>query len=330
MTRDGMRFQRSRYAQVQPVGLKWVLLPLLGLLGCGGLPSEEPPPEPVSRSSTAALLPKVPDVTSLLAGNGLSTNGLSTNGLSTNGLSTNGLSTNGLTTPQFIGWFDQAPALSTQLLQYIARCALPAGASLQWTHPVTGVHYQWAGGLGLAPGWATGLPATELEQQVITACLAALTNKYGLNLPVSVLGLNAAGLRIPLAPDELTQFPVAEACFFGNLFKGEGLFAGNSALLSSVESSARACGLETPRPDGTTRCAPIQHVGRCHDKCTFDGTGPFFPTCFHNGKEYRALTTRLRREELYRCGDRVCQVSEACGTGLTPDNCSDCGPCPSP
>jgi hypothetical protein len=300
-------------------------------VACGGIPLEEPPAGPEVRSSDAALSQALPGVSSLQAGNGLSTNGLSTNGLSTNGLSTNGLSTNGLNTAQFVSWFDQAPAVSSQLLKYIVRCALPAGQQLTWTHPVTSVEYQWQGGLGLAPLWALGLtPPTEVEQQVISACLAALSNKYGVQLPVSVLGLNAAGLPIPLGLDELLQFPAPEACFFGNLFTGEGLFAGNSAYLSSVESSARACGLETPHPSGETRCAPILHVGRCQDQCLTDVTGTHFPVCYRNGKAYRALTTRLRKEDIYRCGDRVCQVSESCGTGLTPDNCRDCGPCPTP
>ena len=325
MTRDCIRLNGLRCTQVSPTASPWALLPLVLLVACGGIPAEEPPTGLEARSSGAALLPAPLGVDSLLAGNGLSTNGLSTNGLSTNGLSTNGLSS-----AQFTGWFDQSPALSTQVMQYLVRCAFPAGQHLAWTHPLTGVQYQWAGSLGLAPGWATGLAPTEVEQQVVTSCLAALTNKYGLQLPVSVLGSGATGLQIPVTQDELTLFSAPEACFFGNLFTGEGLFAGNSAYLSSVESSARACGLETPQPSGATQCAPIQHVGRCQEQCLSDATGTFFPVCFRNGKAYQALTTRLRREDIYRCGDRVCQVSERCGTGLTPDNCKDCGPCPPP
>ncbi len=263
-------------------------------------------------------------VSMLETDNALSTNGLGTNGLGTNGLSTSGLSISGLNSGEFVAWFNEQPVLANMVMKYVVTCAVAAGSSRVWTNPVTGTQYTWNGSLGLTPGWAGGAPATETEQQVITACLAAHTNKYGVTVPFSIQGLDATGVPIPTGPLELLTFPEREACFFGNLFQGEGVFAGNAALWPSTHSSVRACGFES----GTeSQCTPIQHVERCEELCATDALGHYFKSCTYNGKSYRAMTTRIRALEIYICGDGVCQFSESCGTGLLPNNCMDCGPC---
>jgi hypothetical protein len=200
-------------------------------------------------------------------------------------------------------------------------------SSRTWTNPSTSIQYTWNGILGLTPAWAGGSPATELEQQVITACLAAHTNKYGLRVPFSMQGLDATGTPIPVGALEFITYAGKEACFFGNLFLGEGIFAGNDSVLPVSHSSVRACGLEA---DSSTvdECPPIHHVNRCAELCIPDPQNNYYLSCTYNGKSYRAITTRIRALDIYVCGDGVCQVSESCGTGLTPNNCMDCGPCP--
>ncbi|HSP78069.1 MAG TPA: hypothetical protein VLQ93_06045, partial [Myxococcaceae bacterium] len=153
--------------------------------------------------------------------NGLSLNGLSLNGLSLNGLSLNGLSLNGLSTQEFSEWFNQDASAHEQLMRYMVLCAVPAGESRTYTNPATGLTHAWEGSLGLAPDWAGGTPATELEQQVVSGCLAAHANSYGLHVSISVLGRGADGVGIPLAPGELDTYAVKESCFFGNVFQGE-------------------------------------------------------------------------------------------------------------
>ncbi|QSQ20335.1 hypothetical protein JY651_34475 [Pyxidicoccus parkwayensis] len=265
--------------------------------------------------------------------NGLSTNGLSTNGLSTNGLSTNGLSTNGLSTNGFKNWFNQDPATADAVMEYIVRCALPAGQTRTFTSTVTGVTYTWPGALGLAPGWTNGSAASTLEQEVVSACLAAHANKYGVHIPISVLGRTAQGAAIPYTSSELTTFSEKEACFFGNLFDGSGIYAANDGgYLTAKESTARACGL-TSSPT-TSECPPIVHVGACSTLCdrAYSGkdTLPYYTTCTYNGHAYQAITTRIRPQEIYKCGDGTCQLTEHCGTGTTYDSCkSDCGTCSS-
>ncbi|WP_224367475.1 hypothetical protein [Hyalangium versicolor] len=259
--------------------------------------------------------------------NGLGTNGLGTNGLGTNGLGTNGLGTNGLGTTQFATWFNQDPGLTAMVMQYIVKCAVPAGSSRTWKNPKTKVQYTWLGELGLTPSWAGGMPATAVEQQVITSCLAAHANKFGVHVPFSIMGLDSSGSPIPIGTRELNDFPEKEACFFGNLFTQEGLFAGNDAVWSSADSSVRACGLEMSNPSGVDKCLPIHQVGRCSDFCVAESKHNYYLSCTYNGKNYRPMTTRLRHEDIYHCGDGTCQISESCGTGTTPGNCKDCGPC---
>ncbi len=262
-----------------------------------------------------------------LSTNGLSTNGLSTNGLSTNGLSTNGLSTNGLSTNGlFSAWFSEDPARGDQVMRYVAFCALPSGQSMTYTY--NGKTYTWTGLLGLAPGWSGGAAATLAEQQVVSACLAAHVNKYGVHVDISVLGRSATGVVIATSSEELTEFGQKEGCFFGNLFANEGLFAANDApYLNYDQSTVRTCGLSSW--SGDADCLPaVKHVGQCSTYCTLDTSRNSYSRCTYNGKAYRPITTRIRASDIYRCGDGVCQLSESCGTGTTPDSCAaDCGSC---
>jgi hypothetical protein len=168
---------------------------------------------------------------------------------------------------------------------------------------------------------------TEAEEQVMTACLAAHVNKYGVHIPLSMLGRDAKGQVLGFDQQELATYSRPEGCFFGNLFKGEGFFVGlNGLSLSGAESSVRTCALGSN--DTTSACAPMAYVGLCKSLCTREGTNPYYTSCTLNGRQYKPLTTRLRPEDMYQCGDGVCQVTEHCGGGTTSDSCEvDCGAC---
>jgi hypothetical protein len=263
-----------------------------------------------------------------LSVNGLSVNGLSVNGLSVNGLSVNGLSVNGLLSQTFTSWFDADPSTRDVVMKYVVLCAVPEGETRTYTSLLPLRTYTWQGKFGLAPVWSLGLPAPEAEQQRVTACLAAHTNKFGINIPISVLGNNAQGQAIPFTSSELATYSEVEACFFGNAFNGAGIFAANARFfLHASESTSRACGLSSRH--GSTDCPPIVHVGSCKEFCTMDPTKTFYTQCAYNGVSYRPLSTRILPQDVYRCGDGVCQFTEQCGNGGTYDNCFvDCGACP--
>jgi hypothetical protein len=291
-------------------------------VGCGG--TEEAPLLP---DEALERQPQALGTINGLSVNGLSVNGLSVNGLSVNGLSVNGLSVNGLLSLTFRNWFEADPSARNTVMKYIVLCAVPAGQTRTFTSLMTGLTYSWQGQLGLAPTWSLGLPALEVEQQLVTACLAAHTNKYGINIPISVLGRNAQGQALPYTSSELAAYSEDEACFFGNAFNDAGIFAANARFfLHASESTSRACGLSSRH--GSTDCAPVVHVGSCKEFCTTDPTKDFFAQCTYNGVTYKAITTRIRPQDIYNCGDGVCQFTESCGTGGTYDNCYvDCGPC---
>ncbi|ADO74821.1 hypothetical protein [Stigmatella aurantiaca] len=291
-------------------------LVLLHAAGCGPVS----PVETEARQGTS--------IQALHTSLGLSVNGLSVNGLSVNGLSVNGLSVNGLETATFREWFNTDPSLREITMHYLIQCAVPAGQERTFTSSVSGLTYTWYGLLGLAPGWAQGALPTVLEQQAVSACLAAHVNTYGKHVAISVQGRTALGEVLASTPEELETFTEEEACFFGNLFTEEGTFAANgSTQLKNWESTLRTCGL-SPRSD-TPGCAPITHVGSCKRFCTWDKETRSYTRCTYQGVEYVALTTRMQASDIYRCGDGVCQATESCGTGKTYNSCAaDCGQCP--
>ncbi len=257
-----------------------------GALGCG----PEGSTEALTLESQSAELDSL---------NGLSANGLSANGLSANGLSANGLSANGLSTSSFAAWFSNDPAMADMVMRYVVRCAVPQGQTRTYTDPNTRQSYTWYGVLGLAPGWASGATPTLAEQQVITACLMAHVNRYGLSIPISVLGRDAQGAVIPFTRNELDTYSVREACFFGNLFNQEGLFFGVDRHVSNeAQYLTRACGgMEDGSGDTATSCAPLTYVGSCSQSCMPDPRGPFYSLCTRNGVTYRSITTRMRQSD---------------------------------
>lgn len=286
----------------------------MALSACAGRPEVGATPE--------ALL-----TTNGLSVNGLSVNGMSVNGLSVNGLSVNGLSVNGLANAEFVSWFTVDPVMSDMVMRYMARCALPAGQSLSWEWNST--VYTWYGALGLAPAWSGGSPIAPAEQQLVTACLAAHSNKFGLHVGLSVRGPLADGISfIPLDPGEDTAFAQPEGCFFGNLFAGTGIYGGAFlASWTSVETNPRGCAVEGGLPGD---CPPMQHVGSCGDFCTAaPGTGPtVYASCTVNGVSYLPLTTYLSSADVYLCGDGMCQFTESPYDPLTGLGCAT--DCPAP
>jgi len=257
--------------------------------------------------------------------NGMTVNGMTVNGLTVNGLTVNGLTVNGLATADFLGWFEADPSMADMVMRYIARCALPAGQSLPWEWD--GSVYAWDGLLGLAPTWSSGQAIPAAEQQLVTGCLAAHSNKFGLHVPLSVRGPLADGVSfIALEPGEDTTYIEPEGCFFGNLFDGSGIYDG--AFLASwtaVETNPRGCAVEAGLAG---ECPPIQHVGSCADFCTAapDGGPAVYTSCTVNGVSYLPVTTYLSPADVYVCGDGTCQFTESPYDPATGAGClSDCG-----
>jgi hypothetical protein len=314
----------------------WVLATALLVLGSAAcVPPEATEQAPQERLADLHVTPPSEGtvtqsgiISNGIISNGIISNGIISNGIISNGIISNGLSNTAMSTSDFASWFNSSASTHATLMSYLVRCAVPAGQTRTWTNPSTGQSYSWAGGLGLAAGWASGNAATVLEQQVVTACLLAHVNKFGLHVDLSLLGRDAQGTALPIAAGELSTYSEPEGCFFGNGFNSSATFYAGSdhATLSASQSSVRACAMDWA--GGAADCAPIVHVGACSQYCTKDATGTYYTSCTYNGTTYRPLTTRIRPADVYTCGDGVCQVSEKCGTGTTYDSCAaDCGAC---
>jgi hypothetical protein len=259
----------------------------------------------------------------------LPVDGESDNGMPPNYLALNGLHPDALTTIEFETWFASDPIGANLLMRYLTRCAYPPWATLSYVY--AGLTLTWQGSLALAPVWTSGAPIPEVEQQLVSGCLAAHANKYGVKVPISVYGRYASGDAIPIGVGELDTYSVTEGCFFGNVFQSQGAFSGNDRAmsLSDAESSLRACAMADRIGTASSYCPPLVYAGNCSDVCVRDATGVFYESCTVNGVSYRPVTTRIKPSSQFTCGDGICQQTESCGIGTTWDSCAlDCGPCP--
>ena len=255
--------------------------------------------------------------------------GALSNGMSPNLLGIKGLNPNSLNDDHFRKWFAADPREANLLMKYLVKCSLPLGLGMEFEYG--GISYTWAGLLGLAPHWAAGEPIPENEQQLVSACLGAHANRYGAHVPISLLGQTADNTPLAVSDQELSDYPVTEGCFFGNLFNKDGVFSANDRplALAGDQSSVRACAMPDRTGSGaSSMCSPIKYAGNCRDLCQPDPTNLYYLNCTMNGKTYRALSTRIRQSAEYTCGDGICQVTESCGTGSSWNDCGlDCGPC---
>jgi hypothetical protein len=214
--------------------------------------------------------------------NGLELNGLEVNGIEVNGIEVNGdkidgdvlsalltealpdgsLSQNSVDAASFAAWFDVDPFLRGMLMKYLVICSLPEAAVL--THG----DETWTGSIGLYPAWATRA-LDRHGQQVVSACLGVLDNRFGRHVLISVDG---DGFPARTAA-EAADFPLREGSFYGNLFDPSiGLWSCNgrqnpdgSVRTIDADATLRACAVAGP--DGYTACKPILYAGNCVDVC---------------------------------------------------------------
>ncbi|MEO8212330.1 MAG: hypothetical protein ABI560_04015 [Myxococcales bacterium] len=213
------------------------------LAGCGGEGDE------VSASSSAL------EATNALSANALSANALSANALSANALSANALSANGLRDP-----------LARQFLKYVVSCALPASSTI--TMSIDGASYSFVGQLGLAPQW--GAPNGSCDrscQRWVSACVLARVDYAGVERLISLRGEHPA---LRTAPHEVSDYPVREATYYGNLF-GEGQKR-YLCLSPGLHSDERVCG------PSLANC-PMTVMGSCATVCEDTGRQGSFVDC---------------------------------------------------
>ncbi|HEX2573241.1 MAG TPA: hypothetical protein VH877_27070 [Polyangia bacterium] len=230
-------------------------------------------------------------VESLVTSNALDPNGLNPNGLSPNGLSPNGLSPNSLAPAALAAIQDSTSIgnLSRMLLRYAVGCAFDQTQTFafSWTDDYGVRHDElYRGHLGLAPAWASG-PLSLSGQQIVSACLGALTNYYSVSVIVSVRSLQEP-LKTLTGSPELKQYPAIEGAFFGNLFTDTPHLYScyNAANVDHSRSAQRDCAAGHMELDPVTRqtsvasCGLIEILGSCKGRCQkINGAGQYYPAC---------------------------------------------------
>jgi hypothetical protein len=272
------------------------LFALAALAGCGPAANQSAEPEDTSRNMTTIVAENALDP------NGLNPNGLNPNGLNPNGLAPKALSPKALDPKALSAIQDSGTigALSRMLLKYVVGCALTSSQSFDfsWTDGKGVVHDETYEGLvGIAPGWATG-PLDLNRQQMVSACLAARTNYYGVHVIISMRSPHDP-LRTAAGSPELSTYHEIEGGFWGNLFAPEPYLRAcyTESDVANSRSWQRDCAVGHLNADGTTSpCGMIQIVGPCESSCKPLTTGQYYPECNDPewGKTSNMVTTALQ------------------------------------
>jgi len=191
-------------------------------------------------------------------GNHLGYEGLGFRGSTYNGLSADALVNNAGWTEWYAG--DDG---NQELFSYLVGCALAPDQRIGAVEVDGTVWGPWAGTIGLAPAWANGARQTQAEQDLVSACLLAHVNAYGVSVPISVRG----GQWQP-SSSEIEDFPIFEGQFFGSVFNDDGDFevcrAGgesNAATSEELLAADRICTIDP------AQCSLVD-AGPCARVCT--------------------------------------------------------------
>ncbi|WP_437895152.1 hypothetical protein [Sorangium sp. So ce124] len=239
----------------------------------------------------------------LASGNALSANALTANALSANALSANALSANALAPEAASALTDPGERgdLFRTLVKYTVSCALKESQSFRfsWTDRAGATHKEvYPGHLGLAPRWDRR-PLDKEGKQMVSACLAAHTNRYGVSVLVSMRSRQTP-LCHEVEDDELDEYPHVEGAFWGNLFTKTPYLRAcyNTANVDVSRSAKRDCAAGHVNADGEIEgCGMIEIVGSCKESCgKLDRSGEYYKSCDDPelGKTRYVITTALR------------------------------------
>ncbi|AUX46950.1 hypothetical protein SOCE26_084600 [Sorangium cellulosum] len=239
----------------------------------------------------------------LASGNALSLNALSLNALSLNALSLNALSLNALGAEALDALQDpgEEGELVRQLVKYTVSCALDESRSFRfaWTDAAGSTHEEvYRGQLGLADSWRRG-PLDDAGKQMVSACLAARTNRYGVSVVISMRS-HQDPLRHEVGRDERETYPHVEGAFWGDLFSETPYLRAcyNDASVARARAAQRDCAAGQLDAAGElASCGMIEIVGSCQERCgRLHPPGQYYKDCRdpESGKTRFVVTTALR------------------------------------
>ncbi|WP_437893594.1 hypothetical protein [Sorangium sp. So ce124] len=237
--------------------------------------------------------------------NALNFNALNFNALNFNALNFNALNFNGMDPNARASILNPGAngALARDLLRYIVSCSLgPAQTfSFSWTDSGGVVHPEaYRGSLGIAPWWSSsGIANDTFHQRLITACVAARTNWYGVSVMVSLRDdYNGLGTQ----PSEISTYTVREGAFWGNLFSSTPYVracyspGGVTRARQMMRDCAAGHVTVDPATGATTvqGCGPMVILGSCDTLCSgVDTTRGFYRQCLEDPSIWPWLRTDL-------------------------------------
>lgn len=259
--------------------------------------------------------------------NRITLNSLTINRITLNRITLNQLAMARLSSGQLV--FNSLDGLETtpegrELLAYIVRCALADGVILVAQHD--DITYEFPGLLGLAPDWEYRA-LTASETSYMSACLIAHVNAYGVSVPISVRSHGVLGAD----SEEMSQFPVYEGTFFGDVFGAElKTYAclGELPEIAMQHSSSRSLRICA---DLTGDCEVIS-VGRCQDVCDTYHPRYGWQSCWAEGALYTETISVYLRDDTNDGLNRWCGPDGVCSFECTDGNdaildCSEASGC---
>jgi hypothetical protein len=239
-----------------------------------------------------------------------SSNRLALNRLALNRLALNRLALNRLALNRLSGMLwrlsDSNELLATEdgreLLKYVVQCAMEPGELMVGT--VDGETYEFPGLLGVASRWKHRA-LRDSEQRLLSACLLAHVNAFGVPVSISVRARNV----LSATDEERRSYPVYEGTFFGQVMEGDTTRAyscqGSDVEVASAHSEDRALRACT---DGNASCG-IVSVGRCRDVCATRTDDAGWTDCWAEGRFYRQAIS------VYLFADDAFGLNRSCSGG---------------
>lgn len=230
----------------------------VAVVGC--LPSEE---ESVGTSEQ-----------SLIAANRMAANRMAANRMAANRMAANRMAANGLIDSED----------GREVLKYAIECAIPEGITLVATAS-NGTEYEFAGAIGLAPGWLQhGL--TKNDQRWVSACLFSRVNAHDVSVLISMRGQSKA---LETTPEERAGWSQEEGAFYGQYFVSESepiqWYACSGKNVDVAHDKLRDCANPDPEHPGLTMCG-FTYTGPCDDTCaSYSDRGTHYRNCAATGDD---------------------------------------------
>jgi hypothetical protein len=134
------------------------------------------------------------------------------------------------------------------------------------------------------------------EQKLVSACLAARTNYFGISVHISLRGA-ADALEDNTTAAELAAYPYVEGAFWGNLFTSSPALYScyDPANVAHSRADDRCCATGSLEDGQVEPCGMIALTGSCEDACwKLSAHGQYYLGCGEDDGDDQAITVGLQ------------------------------------